>query len=789
MRVSFDWLNNLVDHGWGVAELADALTMAGLEVTGIEDNERHDSRVIVGEIVATERHDHSNSLTLCKVRVSEDDVIQIVCGAPNINVTDKVAVALPGATLANDRRIAPCLIHGVESEGMILSEGELISGEARDVILSFDGDAAVGMPINDYLNLDDHILEFDLTPNRADCLGVLGIAREVSVLSNAPLRIDSLYPEIPASTNTTLDVQVIAPQACPRYVGRLIRGIRTDAVTPDWMKQKLMRSGLRCIHPIVDITNYVMLELGQPMHAFDTDLFDSGGIIVRLAETGEKLTLLDGREIDLIEKSLLITDRTQPIGLAGIMGGESCAVHPGSTNIFLEAAFFSPNAIRYSASRYNQHTDASHRFERGVDPNLQEPAIQRATQLILEIVGGTAGPVQNIHFNEHLPVKKYCEVRQSRVKRVLGVELKADTIEDILTRVNMDCLSNGQSWKVLPPSYRFDLEEEHDQIEEIARIHGYNAIPTSLNLGSALTTPSVTDINEANIRETLHHAGYQEVITYSFVDPNLQELIKPSVSGKKLSNPIASNLSVMRTALVPGMVKAFLHNHRRQQRQIRFYEIGSIFEPDGEHLVLGGLSYGDYATETWSNPDRVIDFFDVKGHVLELLELKADISHFEFVPEQYESLHPGCSAGIYFDGELLGTIGQLHPRILAELEIIEEIFVFQLSLQRLTKKSINQYETISRYPAVTRDVALLVNQDVVAADVEKIIRSAAGDALEHLKLFDIYAGSGIEKNKKSVAYRLIFRLKSRTLTDAEVNSSVAGILEELNSHLGAQIRT
>ena len=789
MRVSFNWLNELVDHGWEVAELADALTMAGLEVTGIEDNERYDQRVIVGEFVATERHDHSKSLTVCKVRISEDDILQIVCGAPNINVAEKVAVALPGATLANNREIQPCLIHGVESQGMICSEGELKSGEATDVVWSFDRDAAVGVPINDYLNLHDQILEFDLTPNRADCLGILGIAREVSILSRTPLRTDNLYPEIPASTDTTLDVQVIAPEACPRYAGRFIQGIRTDTVTPDWMKQKLVRSGLRCIHPIVDITNYVMLELGQPMHAFDTDLFDSRGIIVRLAEAGEKLTLLDGQEIELIKNSLLITDRTQPIGLAGIMGGESCAVHPGSTNIFLEAAFFSPNAIRYSASRYKLHTDASHRFERGVDPCLQEPAIQRATQLILEIAGGTTGPVQNIHFNKHLPVKSYCEVRQSRVKRVLGADLEAGTIEDILARVNVDCKSNGHSWNVLPPSYRFDLEKEHDQIEEIARIHGYDAIPTSLNTGSALATPSVTAISEAKIRDTLHHMGYQEVITYSFVDPELQELIEPSSAGKKLSNPIASNLSVMRTTLVPGMIKAFLHNYRRQQGQIRFYEIGSIFKPDGEHLVLGGLAFGDYATETWSNSDRMIDFYDVKGHVLGVLELKADISHFEFVPEQHESLHPGCSAGIYFGGELLGVIGQIHPKILAALEIDEDIFVFQLSLQRLTKKSINQYETISRFPAVTRDIAVLVNQDVAAADVERIIRSTAGDSLENLKLFDIYAGSGIEKYKKSVAYRLIFRLKSRTLTDGEVNSSVAGILEELNSHLGAQIRT
>ena len=788
MLVSTNWISQWVDHGLDEQELAARLTMAGLEVKSITPVNKTYDGVLVGRVDRIDIHPEKENLKICTVAVGSSRTLQIVCGAPNVSNGHNYPVATVGTVMEDDRKIEEFSILGVTSQGILCSEKELGLGEVSTGLMELDSAATLGCSLNDYFELEDSVFDIELTPNRADCLSVQGVAREVSILSEKTLQIPKIK-EVTEDISSNIEIQIDEPKDCPVYCGRLIEQIDLDAITPDWMRQHLQKSGLRCLHPIVDITNFVMLELGQPMHAFDPAIFDSSRIIVRHSVAGEKLVLLDGKELDLVEGSLLIASPSGPIGLAGVMGGESSGIRKETRNVFLEAAFFTPRAIRFSVSNYGLHTDASHRFERGVDPQFQRTAIARATELILEIAGGVAGPMQEIHDSRSVPEKHFCRVREARVARVLGAEISSDAIDSILRRVNREVKVAEDGWDVLPYSFRFDLEKEHDQIEEIARIYGYDRIPSSMCFGGERPQRiNELTIRESLVRNTLHSAGYHEAITYSFVDPELQRKITPQTPGKLLANPIAENLSVMRTTLWPGLIGAYVENHRRGQERICLYEIGCVFHPDSEKNVLGGLAFGKSACLQWGLEDRNVDFFDLKGDLQKVLDLSGTGESFEFVAESIDGLHPGCSAGIYQNQQRIGTTGQVHPEILKDYRIAEAVFVFEVSMLALASRDEFKYSETSHFPSVVRDISFLISKDIPISDVTRIIKLNAGEFLENLNLFDVYSGAGIDIDNKSVAYRLTFRLQSRTLTDAEVDSRIEIILNALHAQLCAQLR-
>ncbi len=787
MIVCTNWLKKWVDFNLSDAELSSRLTMAGLEVAKINPVPECDAQMVVGAVRTIRQHSTREHLSVCMVDAGQNDEIPVVCGAPDVTEGAKYPLALVGSKVG-EMTIDSQSIHGETSSGMLCSAGELGLGESFDTLMELDSTAPVGHSLNEYLELPDSILDIELTPNRADCLSIRGVAREVAIVADQNIRSTSIQ-SIAAQSANSVPVTVLDPEDCPNYCGRLIENINPEARTPDWMRVRLERVGLRCIHPIVDITNYVMMELGQPMHAFDTDLFDSSEIIVRRSRAGERLTLLDGEELDLGDGILLITDRDGPNGLAGVMGGHSSGIRPETENVFLEAAYFSPLAIRRSVSRFGKHTDASHRFERGVHPLSQAEAMQRATRLIMDITGGIAGPLQEITNSEYIAEKQSCTVRQSRIERILGVSISEDQIDSILRAVNQHVSTMENGWEVLPPNYRFDLEKEHDQIEEIARIYGYDKIPSTMHVEmNTSNNISETVVKEESVRETMHHQGYFEAITYSFVDPVVQGKFKPNYSPKLLANPLSENMSVMRTSLWPGLLGAFLENYRRNKDRVRLYEIGRVFLPNQEVDMIGGLCYGMASPQQWGIQERKIDFFDIKGDLYSLLDLTGNPDQFEVRAEPCEGLHPGCCAGIYLDHRQCGTIGQIHPDLFNEINVEDKVFVFELELGVLAYRSLNQYDPISRFPPLVRDISIVVTADTPIAEISNEIDSCDQENLENITLFDVYCGKGIDSDSKSVAYRLTFRSQKQTLTDEEVNSSLQTILNALNEKFGAQLR-
>ena len=787
MLISSRWLSEWVNSGLSDAKIADRMTMAGLEVGKVTPVEICDEKIVVGRLLEAATHPKNEKLKICMVDVGTADAIQVVCGAPNVSVGNCYPVALVGSEI-DGKKIQVQEIHGFQSNGMLCSAKEAGFEEDTETLMVLDNAAPAGASLVDYLQLKDNIFDIELTPNRADCLSVAGVAREVSILTNTPMTTPE-FRDIPAGSNAELQIRVESAEDCPRYVGRVIQNIRSNTATPDWMKERLRRSGLRSLHPVVDVTNYVMIELGQPMHAFDLDAIESSCIVVRYSKIGEAMTTLDGENLSLVEGTQVIADESKPIGLAGVMGGAFSGIRSETTNIFLEAAFFTPRAARFSVSNYDFRTEASHRFERGVDPCLQVQAMERATELILEISGGVAGKLQNVVEKRHLPQKRHCEVRYQRIARVLGVEIPKTKVESILKSVNKDVVANDVGWSVMPHSYRFDLEAEHDQIEEIARIYGYDSIPSSIRLGRGHPKKiREYKVDLKDIRSTLHHAGYFEAITYSFVDPDLQKKFAPSIQGKPLSNPIAENFSVMRTSLWPGLFHAFLANYRRRKKQICLYEIGRVFYPEEEKNMLGGIAFGQLAPEQWGIQERSIDFFDVKAHLANIFELTGSSDTFEFSDELVDGLHPGRSACIQFSGVRIGVVGQLHPNMLQDEGVDGNAYVFQLSVDDIVARKNIQYKEISRYPSITRDLSFLLDSDILMANVSKSIQKSAGNFLEKLILFDMYSGTGIDSNKKSVAYRLTFRLNSRTLTDNEIDVKISDVIARLNSEFNAELR-
>ena len=797
MKFSEQWLREWVNPPISTTELAAQLTMAGLEVDAIEAVAGEFDQVVVGEVLSLEKHPDADKLRVCQVDVGDKAPLQIVCGAANVHAGMKAPVALIGATLPGELKIKKSKLRGIESFGMLCSAKELGLAETAEGLLPLATDAPVGQSIREHLQLDDVSIELGLTPNRGDCLGLEGIAREVAVLNRLDVSGPPIKP-VEATIKDTFAVKLTAEADCPQYCGRVIRGIDPMATTPLWMQERLRRCGIRSISASVDITNYVLLELGQPMHAFDLTKL-SGGIDVRLSRAGESIELLDGQTIELTEGALVIADHAKPQALAGIMGGNASAVTDETQHIFLESAFFTPGAIAGRARSYGLHTDSSHRFERGVDPTLQRQAIERATQLLLDIVGGDAGPITEATIAEHLPQSGQILLRYSRIERILGRVISKATIEQILSRLGMQLVANGEGWAVTAPGFRFDIQREVDLIEEIARIYGYSEIPSNRpRLVAEMLPQPEHRIDLPAIQAVLVQRGYQEAITYSFVDPALQTLIEPETDAIALANPISADLSVMRTSLWPGLLQAAQYNLNRQQDRVRIFETGLKFSLENNDIrqesMLAGLISGTQDPQQWAIQAKECEFFDLKGDVEAILALTGSTDGIIFSSQRHTALHPGQSAKIVRHGRQqggsqdIGWIGALHPAIEKKLGLPQRVYLFEISMSAITTRHVPRYRELSKFPAIKRDLAIVVDESITSQSVHECIRRAAPDMLTNFKLFDVYRGKGIDSGRKSLAYSLTLQNLERTLTDEEVEAVMSGIMQNLNKELGATLR-
>ncbi|MCW8127102.1 phenylalanine--tRNA ligase subunit beta [Microbulbifer halophilus] len=797
MKFSNAWLREWVNPQLTAQELADQITMAGLEVDGVEPVAGEFTGVVVGEILTCEQHPDADKLRVCTVAGHPDGEMQVVCGAPNARTGIKIPFALVGAKLPGDFKIKKAKLRGVESFGMLCAQTELELGEDSAGIWELPEDAPTGVDLREYLQLDDVAIEVDLTPNRSDCLGIAGIAREVGVLNRCPVEGPEVAP-VATQIDDSLPVSLAAGDACPRYVGRVIRNIDASATTPLWMQERLRRAGLRAIDPVVDVTNYVLLELGQPMHAFDLNKL-SGGIKVRMAEQGEALTLLDGQEVKLQEGTLLIADDDKPLAMAGIMGGLDSSVTEGTRDIFLESAYFNPLAIAGKARSYGLHTDSSHRFERGVDYHLQEKATERATQLLLEIVGGEPGPVHLRELAEAMPAERRITLRRERVSSGLGVTIADDEIVDIITRLGLEKIDSGaEGWTFLVPSFRFDIAIEADLLEELARVYGYNRIPSeSFSAALDILPQRESRVARDALEQTLLARGYSEAITYSFIDSDALALFDPQAEPVALQNPISADLAVMRTSLLPGLCKALQYNLNRQQPRVRLFETGLRFVPtDGDGLeqepMLAGLVYGPRFAENWTGGRDQVDFYDVKADVEALLSHygagEGVDGEFRFAAGEHPALHPGQCARILRGDTEVGVVGALHPQLQKKLDLPKPAFVFELSLEALGEARLPAFQPLSKFPEVRRDLALLIDADVPAASLVESAVDAAGETLTDLRIFDVYQGKGIDFNRKSVALGLTFQHPSRTLTDEEINAAVDAVVGTLEQKYNASLR-
>ncbi|VAW52565.1 Phenylalanyl-tRNA synthetase beta chain [hydrothermal vent metagenome] len=806
MKFSEQWLRNWSNPKISTQEMCDQLTMAGLEVDSVEPAAGEFTKVVVARVESLEKHPDADKLNVCQVTDGKE-TLQIVCGAANVRAgliipLAKIGAVLPGATVGESEswEIKPAKLRGVESFGMLCSEKELGLADSADGLMELPADAPIGQDIRDYLQLDDTIIELDLTPNRGDCLSITGIARELCALNHCDMTEPQWAP-YKQTINDEFPVEVQAKEACTHYAGRVIKGIDTKAQSPLWLLERLRRSGLRGLSPVVDITNYVMLELGQPMHAFDLQKLDEK-INVRFAEPSEKITLLDGKTIELQNTSLVIADNSKVLALAGVMGGEESAVSDTTTDIFLESAFFKPEIIAGKARSYGLHTDSSHRFERGVDIEMQVHAIERATELIREICGGEVGPVTEYlsasHFAEAIPV----HLRADRIKRVLGIELTADEVTDIFQRLKMEVKVYPDGWLVKAPSFRFDIQIEADLLEEVVRVYGYNNIPRTCPSYHAVVQEQPEAKNVLNdLKKCLVNRGYFEAISYSFVDPKWQKILDPQAKTIALANPLSSEMSVMRTTLWTGLLNALKHNVNRQQSRVRLFETGLCFRPKNsdpetvdvknidQKAMFAGVVCGDIHYEQWSEQARKVDFFDIKADVEALLNFSAETTIFVADDSMlHPALHPGQSASIKQNNEVIGWVGALHPQVQKALDIDPRTYVFEIKQSAIENNSIPAFSALSRFPEVRRDLAVLVDEATPVSEILSIIAESSSDLVKETQLFDIYQGKGVEEGRKSVAFGLILQEFSRTLTDTDVDTEVENIVSALNQQLAATLR-
>lgn len=793
MKFSEQWLRAWVNPAVTTAELSHQLTMAGLEVDAVEAVAPPFSGVVVGEVLSVEPHPNAERLRFCRVNAGGERPLEIVCGAANVAAGIKVPVATVGAQLPGGIGIEKSKLRGVMSEGMLCSAKELGLAENAEGLLILPPELTPGTDLRVALALDDVSIELGLTPNRGDCLSVAGVAREAAVINKAELRGPEIVAVAPV-IETEFPIRVEAAAACPRYLGRVIKGVNPRATTPLWMRERLRRSGVRSISALVDVTNYVLLELGQPMHAFDLHRLN-GRVVVRMAKPNERLRLLDGQEVELRDDTLVIADDGGPVAMAGIMGGAGTAVSDETVDLFLESAHFAPAAIVGRARRYGLHTDSSHRFERGVDPQLPRRAMGRATALLLEIAGGAAGPIIERDSPADLPASQPVTLRAERLRRMLGIEIAAQDVTDILGRLGMAVTVTPDGWEIVPPSFRFDIRIEADVIEEVARIYGYGNVP-SHRPAARLAIPPQTEGRVAveRVRQLLIDRGYQEAVTYSFVDPRLQRILDPEQAVLSLANPISAELAVMRTSLWPGLTQALVYNQNRQQARVRLFEVGTRYRREGnrwcEDLVVAGLAAGNVEPEQWAAVKRRVDFFDVKADVTALLDLtgKGDDA-FIYAPGNHPALHPGQSAVIRdAAGRRAGLLGLMHPAVTQALDINAAPVMFELEFAVVAEAVIPRFRESSKFPAIRRDLAVVVNEAVSSGAVRACIMEAAGDLLQELQLFDVYRGKGIDSEKKSLAVGLTLQHSSRTLTDEDVDLVVKRVLTRLGEQFGATLR-
>jgi phenylalanyl-tRNA synthetase beta chain len=790
MKVSENWLREWVSPSLTTDEIASQLTMAGLEVDGVEDLTPAFSKVVVGEITAIEQHPDADKLRVCQVSDGES-ISQVVCGAPNARLGIKVPFAQVGAVLPGNFKIKKAKLRGVESHGMLCAETELEIGTDNDGIMELPLEAPVGKSIAEYLDLNDKVIELDITPNRGDCFSMLGVARELGVLN----QLDVVVPacaEVPSVNSDTFAVTLSAGNDCPSYAGRIIRNVDMSIASPLWMQEKLRRAGLRSIDAVVDVTNYVLIELGQPMHAFDLAKLN-GSIDVRFAEHGEQLTLLDDQEIVLNKGSLVIADQTGPQALAGIMGGKDTSVTSATKDVFVESAFFTPHLIAGRARSYGLHTDTSLRYERGVDFAGQKRAIERATALLLSIVGGEPGPVVEIVNKAGLPDRNPVTLRKARIARVLGLEFTDTEVEENLTRLGMQVTAIPEGWIVNPPSWRFDIAIEADLLEELARLYGYNRLPVAApTVALSLKEGDESKVELSRLRDDLISRGYSEAITYSFIAPELLAKFEPEATPVELMNPISADMAVMRTSLWPGLVSTVIHNLNRQQESVSVFESGLRFVKTGDNLVqdkmLAGALCGWREAENWVNKPEKVDFYDIKGDVQALLSHTCEAQAFSFEARHHHALHPGQSAAIIKDGKVIGWVGAMHPQLQQQLDLSETVFLFEIELAAIQTAKLPAFSELSKFPEVRRDIAVIVDESVTSDQVLNIIRKHGGEKLTDLTLFDIYRGKGIEIHRKSLALGLTFRDSSRTLKDEEINKIINQVIEALSAACGASLR-
>jgi len=792
MIISEHWLREWIDLSLDTDGLVERLTMAGLEVDSITRAGPALDNVVVGRIEEASRHPSADRLQVCRVDVGRRAPLQIVCGAANARAGLKVAVALPGAALPNGLAINKSEIRGVESNGMICSAAELALEEDSEGIMELDGAARVGRRLDEALAFDEPLIDIDMTPNRGDCLSILGIARELSVLTGARLKHQDV-PGVESEIRARPQVELIAGAGCPRYTARRIEGLDPDAQTPTWMAERLRRCGLRPVSPIVDVTNYVMLELGQPMHAFDAGRIEQG-IRVRYARDGEALALLDGSSVTLNAETLVIADADKPIGLAGIMGGEDSAISDATTSIVFEAAHFRPQTIAGRAREFGMQTDSSYRFERGVDPMLPDAASHYATWLITRIAGGRAGPIVDKRVKGRLPRRPAIRVWHQNVNRLLGTDVPKPAARDILGRIGSPMAETAGGWRVTPPSYRFDLERECDLIEEIARVRGYDTIPANQpHMPATARVGSESDVPLARVKQVLIERGYCEAITYSFVDAALQAKVAPGAGELALANPLTDKMDVMRNTLWTGLLQAAMGNLNRQHARVRLFEAGKVFRYNGSGMrevpVIGGLVTGPVAPLQWGLETRKADFFDVKSDIEALLALSGKPDAFGFARSGHAALHPGQGADITLGGETVGRIGRLHPGLQSGLDIDAPVYVFEIEQEAVRHRKLPAYRGVSRFPAIRRDLSLTVAAAQPVAEITGAVRETAGENLEEVQVFDLYHPTGETSSAKSVGIGLTLRNSSRTLKDQEVETVIKKILDVLRDRFDAQLRT
>jgi phenylalanyl-tRNA synthetase beta chain len=791
MKFAVSWLEEWVDPRMSAGDLAHRITMAGLEVDSIEADGQGLEGIVIGEVLEAAQHPDADRLSVCKVSTGDGVAVDVVCGAPNVRAGLRSPLAVPGSTLPDGTRLRRSKIRGVVSNGMLCSAIELGLGSESDGILELPDDAPVGAALIEYLGLPDTVVDVDITPNRGDCFSVLGIARDVAALTRRPLEGPAMHV-LDAATDTVYPVERPVPEACPRFAHRVVEGIDPQARSPLWMTERLRKSGLRAIHPVVDVTNYVMLELGQPLHAYDMDKL-RGPIRPRFARPGETVTLLDERQVELREDTVVISDDSGVIGMAGIMGGLSTMVTAQTTNVFFEAAFWPQDVMAGRARSYAMHTDASMRFERGVDPAGQARAVERAVELLVMIAGGKPGRLVDDYDDQHLPTRDALMLTRRRLDQVLGAEIPDARVTEILASLGLETEVLDGAWNVIPPSYRFDIAIEDDLVEEVARIYGYDRIPEATATANMPLGPvSEASVDLDLVANALVARDYFEVITYSFVDAEADNAVSGESNELVLSNPISSEMSVMRSSLWTGMLEVAAKNAARQQDRVRIFEVGKTYhgslQKPVEVVRVGALAQGGVVSQQWGATARTLDFFDLKADVEALLSMTGEADVFSFHAADHPALQPGQSACVHRGEQVVGVLGKIHPSLAKRFDLRQDVFVFELDAARAFAAGIPVAQPISRYPSVRRDIAILVREEVRSAELVEAVYAASPELVRDVTVFDVYHGSAIEAGLKSVALGLILQETSRTLTDEDADSVVSAAVRKLKQDFNADLR-